>query len=82
MSTGVLLVAHGSHLHIDSSEPTWAHARRLRDSGRYDEVRVSFWKEEPSLARGLDAFAAHNEPQVDATVAAAGAAPRHAMATE
>jgi sirohydrochlorin cobaltochelatase len=50
----IVLAGHGSHLSIDSSEPTRAHARRLRDTGRYDDVRVAFWKEEPSLARVLD----------------------------
>jgi len=60
MSTGVLLVGHGSHLHIDSSEPTHAHASRLRELGQFDEVRVAFWKEEPSLSRGLDAFTARD----------------------
>jgi sirohydrochlorin cobaltochelatase len=53
---GVLLVGHGSHLNPDSSAPTIAHAERLRESGRYDEVRVGFWKEEPSMSRALDAF--------------------------
>lgn len=58
MTGAVLLAAHGSHLHADSSEPAHAHARRLRESGRYAEVRVAFWKEEPSLARALDGFEA------------------------
>lgn len=53
---GVLLVGHGSHLNADSSAPTIAHADRLRALGRFDEVRVGFWKEEPSMSRALDAF--------------------------
>jgi sirohydrochlorin cobaltochelatase len=56
MTRGLLLVGHGSHLHADSSEPVHQHARTLRASGRFDEVRVGFWKEEPSLSRALDAF--------------------------
>ncbi len=54
MSRGVLLVGHGSHLDANSSTPVYAHARRLRESGRFDEVMVAFWKEEPSLSRGLE----------------------------
>ena len=54
MSRGLLLAGHGSHLNANSSAPVYAHARRIREMGRYDEVRVSFWKEEPSLSRALD----------------------------
>ena len=50
----VLLVGHGSHLNPNSSAPVHQHARELRCAGRYDEVRVAFWKEEPSLSRALD----------------------------
>lgn len=58
MSRGLLLVAHGSHLDANSSAGTYAHAGALRATGRYDEVRVGFWKEEPSLSRALDPFEA------------------------
>jgi sirohydrochlorin cobaltochelatase len=56
MSSGLLLVGHGSHLNGNSSAPVFAHADRLREMGRFDEVRVAFWKEEPQLSRGLDGF--------------------------
>ena len=57
---GLLLAGHGSHLNADSSAPVLAHARRLRASGSWGEVRVGFWKEEPPLSRALDAFAARD----------------------
>lgn len=50
----VLLVGHGSHLNPNSSAPVYQHAAALRSSRGYDEVRVAFWKEEPSLSRALD----------------------------
>jgi sirohydrochlorin cobaltochelatase len=53
---GLLLVGHGSHFNAMSSAPVHEHARRLRECGGYAEVRVAFWKEEPALCRGLDAF--------------------------
>jgi sirohydrochlorin cobaltochelatase len=56
MTTGVLLVGHGSHLDPNSSAPVHAHAACLRCSGRYAQVHTGFWKEEPSLSRALDAF--------------------------
>jgi sirohydrochlorin cobaltochelatase len=56
--TAVLLVGHGSHLDPNSSAPVHAHARRLRELGCFREVRTAFWKEEPSLSRGLDGFEA------------------------
>lgn len=54
MRRGLLLVGHGSHLNSDSSAPIYAHARRIRELGLFDEVRAAFWKEEPSLSRALD----------------------------
>ncbi len=56
MSRGLLLVGHGSHLNADSSAPVYAHADAMRARGAFEEVRVGFWKEEPSLSRALDAF--------------------------
>ncbi len=53
---GLLLVGHGSHLNPDSSTPVYAHAQRMRERGGFAQVRTAFWKEEPSLSRGLDAF--------------------------
>ncbi|MGI8925543.1 MAG: CbiX/SirB N-terminal domain-containing protein [Tepidiformaceae bacterium] len=54
MSSALLLVGHGSHLNPHSSAPIYQHARRLRESGEFAEVRTAFWKEEPSLSRALD----------------------------
>ena len=55
MSRRVLAIAaHGSHLDANSGRPLHAHAAALRAMGGFDEVRVGSWKEEPSLARGLD----------------------------
>lgn len=56
MSRGLLLIGHGSHLNADSSAPVHQHAAAIRKLGLFDEVRVAFWKEEPSLSRALDAF--------------------------
>jgi sirohydrochlorin cobaltochelatase len=53
---GLLLVGHGSHLSPHSSAPIHAHARALREQGTFDEVRVGFWKEEPSISRAVDGF--------------------------
>ncbi|MBI2767441.1 MAG: hypothetical protein HYX53_16220 [Chloroflexi bacterium] len=52
--TCLLLAGHGSHFSPDSSTPIRDHARRIRELRAFDEVRVGFWKEEPSLARALD----------------------------
>lgn len=54
MSRAILLVGHGSHLNAKSSAPVHQHAATLRARGLAEEIRVAFWKEEPSLARGLD----------------------------
>ena len=54
MTRALVLVGHGSHLNANSSEPMWRHAEAVRASGRFDEVRVGLWKEEPSLSRVLD----------------------------
>lgn len=50
----LVLVGHGSHYNRQSSGPVFQHAARMRHRGLFDEVRVGFWKEEPSLARCLD----------------------------
>lgn len=49
MTESVVLLGHGSHLNPQSSNPVRRHANRLRERGRFDEVRVAFWKEEPSF---------------------------------
>lgn len=70
MSSGLLLVGHGSHLNANSSAPVFAHADRLRAMGRFDEVRVAFWKEEPQLSRGLDGFDADDVTVVPVFISA------------
>ncbi|HCV00365.1 MAG TPA: cobalamin biosynthesis protein CbiX [Dehalococcoidia bacterium] len=60
MSKALLLAGHGSHLNSRSSEAVRAHARKLASTGVWDEVRVAFWKEEPSLARALDGCVAED----------------------
>jgi len=43
----LVIAAHGSHLNPDASDPTYAHADTIRETGAFDEVREAFWKEEP-----------------------------------
>jgi sirohydrochlorin cobaltochelatase len=43
----LVIAAHGSHLNPDASDPTYAHADTVRETGAFDEVREAFWKEEP-----------------------------------
>jgi sirohydrochlorin cobaltochelatase len=50
----LVIVGHGSHLNGDSSLPVYEHAARIRESGEFDEVVESFWKEEPSMRHVLD----------------------------
>jgi sirohydrochlorin cobaltochelatase len=70
MSRGVLLVGHGSHHSPSSSTPVYNHARRLRERGKFDEVRTGFWREEPSLARALDGCEAADVTVVPVMVSA------------
>jgi len=49
----LVIVGHGSHLNPGSSEPAYAHADTIRESGAFDEVREAFWKEEPSFRNVL-----------------------------
>ena len=49
MGESLVLLGHGSHLNPRSSNPVRRHACRLRERGVFDEVRVGFWKEEPSF---------------------------------
>ncbi len=50
----LVIVGHGSHLNEDSSLPVYEHAQRIRETGEFDEVVESFWKEEPSMRHVLD----------------------------
>ena len=52
--TALVIVGHGSHLNEDSSLPVYEHARRIRETGEFDEVVECFWKEEPSMRHVLD----------------------------
>jgi sirohydrochlorin cobaltochelatase len=47
--SALVLVGHGSTLNPDSSAPTHAHARVIRERGIFREVHSCFWKEEPSM---------------------------------
>ena len=49
LDSALILVGHGSTLNPDSSAPTHAHARTLRERGVFREVHSCFWKEEPSM---------------------------------
>ncbi len=48
-SRALVIVAHGSTLNPDSSEPTHARAEEIRSRDIFAEVICCFWKEEPSL---------------------------------
>jgi sirohydrochlorin cobaltochelatase len=48
--SALVLVGHGSTLNPDSSAPTHAHARVIRERNCFHEVVSCFWKEEPSMA--------------------------------
>jgi len=48
-NSALVLVGHGSTLNPDSSAPTHAHARAIRERGIFREVHSCFWKEEPSM---------------------------------
>jgi len=49
----LVIAAHGSHLNAESSTPTFTHADTIRAVGAFDEVRETFWKEEPSFREAL-----------------------------
>ncbi len=53
MEQALVIAAHGSHLNPGSSEPAFAHADRIRATGLFEEVRETFWKEEPHFREGL-----------------------------
>lgn len=57
----LVIVGHGSAKAPDSSRPTREHAEALRRSGRFAEVHVAFWKEEPFLK---DVLAQVQAPEV------------------
>ncbi|MDJ1430525.1 CbiX/SirB N-terminal domain-containing protein [Halostagnicola sp. A-GB9-2] len=54
----LVIAAHGSHLNPNASNPTYAHADAIRETGAFDVVRETFWKEEPhfrEVVRTIDA---------------------------
>lgn len=51
---GLIIIGHGSHLNADSSAPVYRHARAIRKTGAFGEVRECFWKEEPSMREVFD----------------------------
>ncbi|WP_436902789.1 CbiX/SirB N-terminal domain-containing protein [Halovenus halobia] len=53
MSTALVIAAHGSHKNPGSSAPAFDHADRIRETGAFDEVRETFWKEEPAFREVL-----------------------------
>jgi len=54
--TALLIVAHGSTVNPDSSEPTLAHTAEIRRRKVFADVQCAFWKEEPSLRDALFLF--------------------------
>jgi sirohydrochlorin cobaltochelatase len=53
----LVIAAHGSHLNPGSSDPAFSHADHIREVGGFDEVRETFWKEEPSFREVLRTLA-------------------------
>ncbi len=53
MQTALVIAAHGSHLNPGSNAPAFDHADRIRETGTFDELRETFWKEEPSFREVL-----------------------------
>jgi sirohydrochlorin cobaltochelatase len=53
MPDALVIAAHGSHLNPGSAAPAFDHADRIRETGVFDEVRETFWKEEPAFREVL-----------------------------
>lgn len=51
--TAIVLLGHGSHSTPQTAGPVYAHADRIRERNEYDEVRVAFWRQTPSIRRVL-----------------------------
>ena len=45
----LILLGHGTTLNVDSSAPVYQHAKELRESKVFAEVREAFWKQEPRV---------------------------------
>jgi sirohydrochlorin cobaltochelatase len=54
--SALLIVAHGSTVNPDSSNPTLAQAVEIRRREIFADVQCAFWKEEPSLRDALFLF--------------------------
>lgn len=54
--SALLLLAHGSSTHPESSRPTRELAERLRETGLFAEVACGFWKERPGMREALDSL--------------------------
>ena len=57
----LLIVGHGSTVNPDSSAPSLAQAKAIRDRGLFREVACCFWKEEPSFR---DALLFFRDPEI------------------
>ncbi|WP_247731172.1 DR2241 family protein [Halovivax limisalsi] len=57
---GVAIVAHGTDRHAGSAAAARAHADRLREAGRYQEVRALYLDESPAVDALTDHFAAED----------------------
>lgn len=55
-SAALLVVGHGSTVNADSSAPSLAQARAIRERGIFRQVACAFWKEEPSFRDALLLF--------------------------
>ncbi|HXX41895.1 MAG TPA: CbiX/SirB N-terminal domain-containing protein [Chthoniobacterales bacterium] len=52
----LLIVGHGSTVNPDSSVPSRAHAKEIRQRNLFGAVECAFWKEEPSLRDAVFLF--------------------------
>jgi sirohydrochlorin cobaltochelatase len=59
--SALLIAGHGSTVNPDSSAPSLAQARAIRERDIFREVACCFWKEEPSLR---DALLFFDEPEI------------------
>lgn len=59
--SALVIAGHGSTLNPDSSSPTLAHARSIREMEVFAEVAVCFWKEEPGFG---EVFRMIDSPEV------------------
>jgi len=56
LDAALLIVGHGSTVNPDSSRPTLAQGRAIRERNVFRETDCCFWKEEPSLRDALFFF--------------------------